>query len=350
MNTDERYMQRCIELARLGMGSVSPNPMVGAVVVHRDRIIGEGWHRQFGQAHAEVNAITHVFEQHDNGEELLRASTLYVCLEPCAHFGKTPPCSDLIIRHNIPKVVIGCRDPFDAVDGKGIEKLRNAGVEVVQDVLKTECEALNKRFFTRICKQRPYIILKWAQTANGYFAPADKTQQWISGTEAKTLVHKWRSEEDAVLIGKNTALADNPQLTTRLWPGKNPIRIVIDRNLQLPATLHVFDNSADTIVFNALKTEHQDHLRYIEVEDFNHYLPQYIAYQLYLMDVQSVIIEGGAQTLNLFIKSGLWDEARMFVSPVSWQSGIPAPQINGQLTAQETIGQDLLQTFIPLVQ
>ena len=347
MRPDEHYMQRCIDLARLGMGSVSPNPMVGAVVVHQHRIIGEGWHQQFGQAHAEVNAINQVLEHHDNGEDLLRASTLYVSLEPCAHFGKTPPCSDLIIRHHIPRVVIGCRDPYDAVDGKGIEKLQNAGIEVVQDVLKEECEALNKRFFTRVSKQRPYIILKWAQTANGFFAPVNGKQQWISGTEAKTLVHKWRSEEDAVLIGKNTALADNPQLTTRLWEGKNPVRIVIDRNLQLPETLHIFNTSAETLVFNALKTDHQNHIRYLEVEDFDHYLPQYIAYQLYLMDIQSVIVEGGAQTLNLFIKSGLWDEARIFTSPVSWESGIAAPHINGRLSAREVIGNDHLQTFIP---
>ncbi len=317
-------MQRCIELARLGMGSVSPNPLVGSVIVCDGKIIGEGYHRRYGEAHAEVNAVNDVLRQHPDAHQLLKRSAMYVSLEPCVHFGKTPPCADLIIRQGIPHVVVGCRDPFAQVDGKGIEKLREAGIRVTTGILEEECLAVNRRFFTRVQKQRPYIILKWAQTSDHYFAP-ETGQRWITSDAARKLVHKWRSEEDAVLVGKRTALTDNPRLNVRDWQGRNPVRMVIDRNLELPHDLNLFDQTQPTIVFNAVKTGAEGNVKYLELEDFDHYLPQLIAYQLYIMDVQSIIVEGGAQTLSLFLRAGLWDEARVFTGPASWGEGIPAP-------------------------
>jgi len=345
MHSHQNYLQRCIDLARLGSGSVSPNPMVGSVIVCDDKIIGEGYHQVYGQAHAEVNAIKQVFENHENAKELLKRSTIYVSLEPCSHFGKTPPCADLIISNEIPRAVIGCRDPFDQINGRGIGKLRNAGIEVIEGILTEQCIDLNKRFFTRIQKQRPYIILKWAQTSDGFFAPANKSQKWISSQNAKQLVHRWRTEEDAVLVGRNTVLADNPQLNSREWPGKNPIRIIIDRRLELPNDLNVFDQSQDTIIFNEQKTELSDRIKYLELEDFDNLLPQLIAYQLYLMDIQSLIVEGGAETLKLFIKAGLWDEARVFTGPQIWNSGIPAPEIMGKHGESQSVGQDVLNIW-----
>lgn len=345
MYSHQNYLQRCIDLAHLGAGSVSPNPMVGSVIVCDDKIIGEGYHSVYGQAHAEVNAINQVFETHDNAKELLKRSTIYVNLEPCSHFGKTPPCADLIISNEIPRAVIGCRDPFDQINGKGIEKLRNAGIEVVEGVLTEQCIDLNRRFFTRIQKQRPYIILKWAQTKDGFFAPSDRSQKWISSQNAKQLVHRWRTEEDAVLVGKNTALADNPRLNSREWPGRDPVRIVIDRRLELPENLNVFDQSQDTIIFNEQKTDLVDRIKYLELEDFDNLLPQLIAYQLYLMDIQSLIVEGGAETLNLFIKAGLWDEARVFTGPKNWNSGIPTPILPGKPGESQTVGPDVLNIW-----
>lgn len=345
MPDHQNYMQRCIELALLGAGNVSPNPMVGSVIVHNDEIIGEGYHQKYGEAHAEVNAINDVISKNSTAVELLKESTIYVTLEPCAHFGKTPPCSDLIIKYKIPTVVIGCRDPFDQVNGKGIEKLRNAAINIIEGVLTEDCLDLNKRFFTRVQKQRPYIILKWAQTANAYFAPFNGTKRWITSEISKALVHKWRSEEDAILVGKNTALIDNPELNVREWQGKNPIRIVIDRDLELPTYLHLFDQSQKTIILNAHKTEIVDDATYLELEDFDNLLPQLIAYQLYLLDVQSIIIEGGAKTLELFIKVNLWDEARVFSGPDHWDMGIPAPVISGKLLTEQIIGPDLLRTY-----
>ena len=346
MHSHQNYMQRCLDLAQLGSGYVSPNPLVGSVIVCDHKIIGEGYHRVYGQAHAEVNAINQVFENHENALELLKRSTIYVNLEPCSHFGKTPPCADLIISNEIPRAVIGCRDPFDQINGKGIEKLRNAGVEVLEGIMTKECIDFNKRFFTRIQKQRPYIILKWAQTMDGFFAPSDKSQKWISSQNAKQLVHRWRTEEDAVLIGKKTAIADNPQLNTREWSGRDPIRIVIDRRLELPKDLNVFDQSQDTIIFNEQKTDLVGRIKYLELEDFDNLLPQLISYQLYLMDIQSLIVEGGAKTLSLFIKAGLWDEARVFTSTDHWNSGIPAPQLYGKPSEIQTIGPDLLNIWL----
>ncbi len=338
----EKFMQRCLELAELGMGYVSPNPMVGAVVVHNDRIIGEGFHHKYGEAHAEVNAIKQVIDQFDNAAELLKDSGIYVSLEPCAHYGKTPPCSDLIIKHQIPKVVVGCRDPFDQVNGKGIEKLRTAGVEVITGVLEDECKWLNRRFFTRIQKHRPYIILKWAQTPDGFFAPEGDSQHWITGLESRKLVHQWRSEEDAILVGKNTAAIDNPQLNVRYHHGKSPKRIVIDRRLELNENLNLFDQSVDTFIFNEVKTDVAGKNKYIQLEDFERYVPHYILYQLYLQDIQSVIIEGGAFTLNKFIEAGLWDEARIFTGGNNFNEGIKAPSLSGETSKQFSVGSDKL--------
>lgn len=344
--TDQLYMQRCLELAKMGIGSVSPNPLVGCVIVSNDQIIGEGYHKKFGEAHAEVNAINDVLKNHgDKAAELLANATAYVSLEPCAHFGKTPPCADLLVKHRLKKVVIGNTDPFADVNGKGIEKLQNAGIKVETGILQNECSYLNRRFFTRIKQQRPFIILKWATTANGYFAPKNTVQQWISGPLSKKLVHKWRTEEDAILIGKQTAIADNPQLSSREWPGKNPVRILIDRNLQVPGSNHIYNNSAKTIVINEVKTEVQNNVHFIQMEDMQYYLPQKIAFQLYLMDIQSVIIEGGANILNQFIQGNLWDEARVFTSASSWSDGISSPVINGIITEEHYIEKDKLTIY-----
>lgn len=336
-------MQRCLGLAALGMGNVSPNPMVGAVIVHEAKVIGEGYHQQYGKAHAEVNAVNQVLANFNNADELLKQSTIYVSLEPCAHYGKTPPCADLIINHRIPKVVVGCRDPFDEVDGKGIEKLKKAGIEVVVGVLEEECKRLNRRFFTRVQKQRPYILLKWAQTADGFFAPDDSSQHWITGPESRKLVHQWRAEEDAVLVGKNTVAIDNPQLNVRYGEGKAPKRVVIDRRLELEKSLNVFDQSVETLIFNEVKTDIDGKNKYIALEDFDQFVPQYILYQLYLQDIQSVIIEGGAYTLNTFIEAGLWDEARIFTGPSNLIKGIKAPKIEGTLAQEILSGTDKLQ-------
>jgi diaminohydroxyphosphoribosylaminopyrimidine deaminase/5-amino-6-(5-phosphoribosylamino)uracil reductase len=343
MHYHEIYMQRCLELAQLGLGSVSPNPMVGAVVVHNGIIIGEGYHQKYGEAHAEVNAVNNVISNYPDYADLLKQSTIYVSLEPCAHYGKTPPCADLIIKHQLPKVVVGCRDPFDKVDGKGIEKLKAAGIEVIVGVLKNECRWLNRRFFTQIQKHRPYIILKWAQTADGFFAPNDKTQYWITGEESRKLVHQWRGEENAVLVGKNTAAIDNPQLNVRYGKGKLPKRVVIDRKLELDNSLHVFNQSVETLIFNEIRTEINGKNKYIALEDFDRYVPQYILYQLYLQDIQSVIIEGGAFTLNAFIAAGLWDEARVFAGSKNLVQGIIAPVINVKITDKYLVGADTLQ-------
>lgn len=349
MQNHELYMRRCLDLASLGAGSVSPNPMVGAVIVHNNQLIGEGWHERYGHAHAEVNAINQVLETYDDqAAELLQNSTIYVSLEPCSHHGKTPPCVDLIIRHQIPHVVVGCRDPFDKVNGRGIELLKNAGIDVTEGVLEIEARHLNRRFFTQTLKKRPFIILKWAQTADGFFAPIDSQQKWISNKQSQLLVHRWRSEEDAILVGKNTALIDNPQLNTRLWAGKNPKRIVLDRNLELPSNLHLFDKSIETIVLNEQKTDIQGNLKYISLESFDFYLAESISFQLFLLDIQSVIIEGGAKTLELFIKSGLWDEARVFTSDMTWGNGMPAPILHAASSERLRLGSDELSIFYHL--
>ncbi len=317
---NEQFMRRCIFLARLGAGSVSTNPMVGAVIVHNGKIIGEGYHKKFGQAHAEVNAINSV-----KNPELLSESEIYVSLEPCAHFGKTPPCADLIIEKGIKKVYVGCLDPFSKVDGKGIKKLKNAGVEVVTGVLEKECQELNRRFFTFVNLKRPYVILKWAQSLDGYI-DKDFLPVKISNPLTNILSHKWRSEEDAILVGTTTAERDNPHLDNRLWSGKNPVRIILDKENSLDKTLNVFDNSQPTII-----------VKEIAVEE--------ILNKLYHNNIQSVIVEGGAKTHNFFLRYGLWDEIRIFQSNEMLYSGTKAAQIQGKLIENKNIGDNKLLIF-----
>ena len=336
-------MHRCLELAQLGAGYVAPNPMVGAVLVHEGRIIGEGWHKEYGKAHAEVNCINAVQEE---DRQFISQSILYVSLEPCAHYGKTPPCTDLIIRHKIPKVVIGCRDPFKEVDGKGIEKLKSAGIEVETAVLEEECRELNKRFFTFHKKQRSFIILKWAQTADGFIAGDDSKRILISNEFSNRLVHKWRSEEAAIMVGTNTALRDDPALTTRLWPGPSPVRLVIDMNLRLPGSLKVFDGSERTIVFNTIKEDEKPNLSFIKLDKEKQFVPQLMDV-LYRLPLQSVLVEGGAALLQTFIESGVWDEARVIVNgELSIGNGLPAPVLkNEQLVMEEKNSTDTISYF-----
>lgn len=343
------FMQRCLDLAAQGIGNVAPNPPVGAVIVYQNRIIGEGYHQQYGQAHAEPNAINSVLPQ---DKHLLSQSTLYVSLEPCSHFGKTPPCSDLIIKTGIPKVVIASPDPFELVNGQGIEKLRAAGIEVTIDILQTEANWLMRRFLTYHQHQRPYIILKWAQTANHFIAPTNKQQQWISNSFAKMLTHRWRTEEQAILVGTNTALADNPQLTARLWIGKQPLRLVIDRYGRLQnKPLHLLDNSLPTVVFTQThpnQNVNQANLQYIPI-NFEHQPLQQILHFLYQQKIQSVIVEGGAALLNSFIDANLWDEARVFTAPIYWDNGLTAPLLsNAKLHQKQKIDDNCLTIFTNL--
>jgi diaminohydroxyphosphoribosylaminopyrimidine deaminase/5-amino-6-(5-phosphoribosylamino)uracil reductase len=329
----EQYMQRCLELARLGAGYVAPNPMVGAVLVHDGKIIGEGWHQKYGEAHAEVNCINQAIQ---NGQTDLTDTVLYVSLEPCAHHGKTPPCADLIIKHKIPTVVIGCRDPFKEVDGKGIEKLKQAGVEVVLDVLEEECKELNKRFFTFHTKQRPFVLLKWAETGDGFIAPfSQESRLLISNEYSNRLVHQWRSEEAAILVGTNTALLDNPELTTRNWNGPSPIRLVIDRELKLPQSLKLFDQQQKTIVFNTTRQEEKENLLYYKLENEKSLIQQLMKV-LYELKIQSVLVEGGAKLLQSFIDKGIWDEARVISNgQLRIGNGVKAPQLSNAIKTRE---------------
>lgn len=334
MSTPTIFMQRCLSLATLGMGDVAPNPMVGCVIVHDGIIIGEGFHEKFGQPHAEVNAIRSV-----RNPELLPHSTLYVSLEPCAHFGKTPPCSDLIIESRIPRVVIGTVDPFAQVAGKGIERMKNAGIEVDLGLLEAECRDLNRRFFTFHEKKRPYIILKWAQTLDG-FIDTDHTQiqhpTWITNALAKRLVHKQRSEESAILIGTNTAECDNPSLTVREWSGNQPIRLVVDRTGRLNARLNIFDQKAPTWVFTSIRKKEDEARKYITLDFDREILPQLLS-ELYRRDILSVIVEGGAELLTSFLKMNLWDEAFVYTGNQFFGKGVAAPHISGETIAIEEL-------------
>lgn len=336
-------MARCIALARLGNGWVAPNPMVGAVLVYNETIIGEGYHAQYGQAHAEVNCINSVAPENIH---LISKSTLYVSLEPCAHFGKTPPCADLIIRYQIPTVVVGCRDPFKEVNGKGIEKLRTAGIEVITPVMEAECRELNKRFFCFHTQQRPYFILKWAQTANGIIGNTDKERLLISNGKTNILVHKWRSEEAAVLVGTQTALMDNPSLSNRLWTGRHPLRVVLDRKLRLPMHLHLFDLQIPTLVLNEVKESQSENLSY-SLLGKETTMPQKIAAALYCSNVQSVLVEGGAKLLQSFINEDCYDEIRVITnSDLIVIDGIKAPVLNQvMLTKTEKIANDTIQFY-----
>ena len=349
-------MHRCLQLAKLGAGNVAPNPMVGAVLVHDDRIIGEGYHEKYGEPHAEPNCLASVT---DHDRELISQSVMYVSLEPCVHFGKTPPCADLIIKNKIPKVVIGCRDPFIEVNGKGIEKLTEAGIEVEQNVLEEECKELNKRFFTFHTKHRPYVILKWAQSANGKIAAlpqagfresAEEGQRlFISNEYTNRIVHKWRSEEAAILVGTNTAMLDNPQLTTRLWKGPSPIRLVVDMNLRLPSSLKIFKGEAKTIVFNTIKHEEDDDRLFYQVTDDVSLVHQ-ISNALYQLKIQSVIVEGGAKLIQSFIDDELWDEARVISNgELIINNGLPAPELRVcTKIGEEKILSDSIEIYKPV--
>ncbi len=328
----EKYIRRCIELAKSGLGSVSPNPMVGAVIVHNGKIIGEGFHRKYGEAHAEVNAVNSVKDK-----TLLKNSKIYVSLEPCAHVGKTPACTDLILREQIPKIYVGSVDPFELVQGKGIRILSNAGRKVVAGILEKECISLNKRFYTFHQKKRPYIILKWAQTLDGYIDSDKKSNNapsWITNEFCKTLVHKWRTEEDAFLVGTNTVIQDNPQLTARNWHGRNPVRITIDKDCLLDLKKYkIFDTSAETWVFNAKKDSRQNNILYIKA-DFSKNLVQQIIETLYYHKIQSLVVEGGTETLKSFIEEDLWDEARVFTGNKIFHAGVKSPEF--KFIPQET--------------
>ena len=340
MNNHEDYIARCIELAKNGFGTTYPNPMVGSVIVYNGEIIGEGWHRKAGEPHAEVNAIRSVKDPY-----LLDKATIYVSLEPCSHFGKTPPCCDLIIKNKIPNVVIGTVDSNIKVAGNGIKRLQEAGANVIVGVLEKECYELNQRFFTFHEKKRPYIILKWAETQDGFIAPLQKEEQkpvWITNLNSRQLVHKWRTEEQAILVGTQTVIDDNPKLNARDWDGNNPIRVVIDQNNRIPKTAHVFDNQIKTIVFSNKKSTLSLENTIFEVIDFQQNIVQQIVDKLYQHQIQSVIIEGGAQTLQTFIDANLWDEARVFIGNCTFEKGVKAPILNITPLNKEKIGTDEL--------
>lgn len=332
MNSHEDYIRRCIQLGSNGLGTTQPNPMVGAVIVYNDHIIGEGYTSPYGGSHAEVNAINSV---HDIS--LLSKSTLYVTLEPCSHFGKTPPCSDLIIRHKIPKVVIGCIDDNPKVAGRGIKKLRDSGCEVILGILEKECKNHHKRFFTFHNKQRPYIILKWAESSDGYIAPKTKEEKqpvWITNVYSRQLVHKWRAQEQAILVGTTTVKEDNPSLTVRDWKGVNPTRIVLDKSKKLDVKHAVFNDDAKTIRLT------RAHINY------NEPIAAQISKYLHEQNINSVIIEGGSKTIQTFIDEGLWDEARVFYGSVLFKVGTKAPDFNGRVISETHIQKDTLKVYV----
>jgi len=338
-------MQRCLELARGGLGKTAPNPMVGAVVVHNGTILGEGYHREYGGPHAEVHAIAAVRERWKLSE-----STLYVNLEPCVHQGKTPPCTDLILKEKISSVIIGTADPFDEVAGKGIAKLRSRGCHVEVGVLKEECRDLNRRFFTFHEKKRPYIILKWAQTADGFIdvnrmPGAINRPTWITSEKLRMLVHKWRTQESAIMVGTQTAVKDNPQLNVRDWHGRNPVRIVLDQDLALPAHLNLLDNSQETIVINEITEKTKGKTQYWRFR-FDDLLLDQLMGRLYQENLQSILVEGGQHMLQSFIGKNLWDEARIFTGRQFFGEGVPAPRIKKPSDLMTThVGKEVFHCF-----
>jgi diaminohydroxyphosphoribosylaminopyrimidine deaminase/5-amino-6-(5-phosphoribosylamino)uracil reductase len=348
MEPDDKWMLRALALAEKGKGVVSPNPMVGCVIVYQDQIIGEGWHRQYGGPHAEVNAVEDALRR--GNRDLLSDSVVYVTLEPCAHFGKTPPCADLLVRHAVKKVVICNRDPFPLVAGKGIDKLLGAGIEVVCGVLEKNGLELNKRFFTHLQLKRPYVILKWAETADGFIAHADGSPLQISNSYSRVRVHQLRAEEDAILIGSGTALSDNPSLNVRFWHGNDPQRIILDRHLSLPAHLHIFDGSQKTIIVNYLQSDNKYHLasgskyptNYLKISPGSDVdeIKQFLI-QLAERNIHSILVEGGLTILQSFLKSGMWDEIRRCQSFKVIERGISAPVVQGRLTHAEHVQDDL---------
>ena len=336
MTYELKYMSRCLQLAQYGVGYVAPNPMVGAVLVYDDRIIGEGYHHHFGEAHAEPNAINSVKQP-----ELLQDATLYVSLEPCSHYGKTPPCADLIVNSGISRVVIGTLDPNPKVSGRGVEVLQEAGIEVLVGVMEKECRELNKRFFIFQEQKRPYILLKWAQTQDGFMdrKRRDNTESplQISNTITKQMTHKMRSENQAILVGVNTVLLDNPSLTVRDWTGKSPVRIAIDRQGRIPTNFNLMDGSVRTIIFTEILRKNEHNLEFIKINFDEHALPN-ILQNLFEQNIHSFMVEGGASILNIFIEAGLWDEANIEVSPLRIADGVKAPVLNLLPISKNTVG------------
>ena len=340
MKIQEKHIKRCIELAKNGLGTTYPNPMVGSVIVYDGKIIGEGWHKKAGEPHAEVNAINSVKDK-----SLLQKATIYVSLEPCSHFGKTPPCCNLIIENKIPNVVIGTVDSNVKVAGNGIKKLIEAGIQVNVGVLEKECNDLNKRFFTFHEKKRPYIILKWAQSQDGFIAPSEQLEKkpvWITNPYSRQMVHKWRSEEQAILVGTQTVIDDNPKLDTRDWAGDNPIRLALDQNNRIPENSQILNNQVKTILFSKSKTAVIKENTTFECIDFQKNVAKQIVESLYEHQIQSVIIEGGSQTLQTFIDANLWDEARVFIGNIHFTNGKKAPQLVSKEAEKRYIGADEL--------
>jgi diaminohydroxyphosphoribosylaminopyrimidine deaminase/5-amino-6-(5-phosphoribosylamino)uracil reductase len=344
----ERFMLRALELAALGRGQVSPNPMVGCVIVHESeggtRIIGEGWHKRYGDWHAEVNAVQSV---QPADTHLLPESTVYVTLEPCSHWGKTPPCANLLIEKKVKRVICCNDDPNPLVSGQGFERLRAAGITVETGILNDLGRQLNARFFTFFEKKRSYIILKWAETADGFISGPDSQPLAISGQLAQRLVHRWRSEEDAIMVGTTTARIDNPRLNVRYWSGRNPIRIVIDRSLQLLPSLHLFDNTQQTLVYNLKKTEVSDQVTYQQLSPDQPFLPQLIT-DVHARRIQSIFVEGGSTLLSSLLDAGLWDELRVFRSPKLVGAGVKAPTVRGTIQTRELVSQDELTIYRPI--
>ena len=341
MKNHEYFIRKCNELAKGGIRNVSPNPMVGSIIVYENKIIGQGFHEKYGKEHAEVNAIRSVKDI-----SLLKKSTLYVNLEPCCHFGKTPPCSELIIKEEIPTVVVGCLDPNPKVAGNGIKKLKENSIKVIYGILEKECLELNKRFFTFIQKKRPYIILKWAKSADNFIAPIDQTKPfWMTSEQSRMIVHRWRSEEDSILVGTNTVILDNPSLDVRLTAGENPIRIIIDKNLSFNKDLNVFNNESKTIIFNEIKTLSSGTNYYLKV-NFKNLISEMLN-ELYNIDITSIIVEGGAYTLNKFIDKNIYDEVRVFTTKTLLKKGIKSPIIPDiKKILSKSIDNDLLDIYI----
>jgi diaminohydroxyphosphoribosylaminopyrimidine deaminase / 5-amino-6-(5-phosphoribosylamino)uracil reductase len=344
MKTHEFYMKRCIELAKNGLGTTYPNPLVGSVIVHNGKIIGEGWHKKAGEPHAEVHAVNSVKDK-----SLLKEATIYVSLEPCSHFGKTPPCCDLIIANKIPNVVIGTIDPFAKVAGNGIKRLVESGKNVTIGILEDECNELNKRFFTFHQKKRPYVILKWAETANGFIAPISKTEKspvWITNSYSRQLVHKWRTEEQAILVGTNTVLEDNPKLDARDFKGNNPFRVVWDKSNKITEKFHVKNEVIPTFFLTEIKNLTEKQNIYYKNTIFDTLLAKRTLDVLYEENIQSVIVEGGSQTLQTFIDANLWDEARVFVSENTFNQGVIAPKLpKNRILTSLLIKKDQLKLF-----
>ena len=336
--THTHYMQRAVDLAKKGLGGVSPNPMVGCVIVYNDRIIGEGWHKKFGEAHAEVNAVNAV-----KNKELITESIFYITLEPCSIHGKTPACTDLILKYKPKRVVIACKDPNPHVNGHGISILNNAGIEVIYGVLEEEAVALNHRFFVSMSQERPYIILKWAQTADGFIARKNYDSKWISNEHSRKLVHKWRTEEDAILVGYNTVKYDNPMLTARNSPGRDPVRVIIDLKLELDQSLKVFAGDEKVYLINTISDQAEGNISLVKVSA-HHYIAEMLTY-LWGQNIGSVIIEGGAKTINKFLVTGHWAEARIFTAKSMFGEGIAAPTVELESEEEQNLSGDRLNTI-----